>query len=170
MVDEATLKMSMPCCQRCGGCCEEWGACLRATPADLKRWKKERRYDILYYADEIMPGLVDLWIDKATDEELERCPFLKRVGQGIYECEIYETRPEECRNYYCVLCYPKREFTVGETISLWAREFVVSVLPWCSRCGKRSICQRHNFVSKKWLERQFDKMNRSLIERRIFSL
>jgi len=115
-------------CQQCGKCCEWGGPSLSATKEDLKRWKKERRKDILKYIDfisvKVCPkckkgvltekgtciacGLeakeeivvMDLWFDPATGEELERCPFLRKVrNQNKYRCMIHETKPHRCKEF-----------------------------------------------------------------------
>ncbi len=115
-------------CQQCGKCCERGRPPLSATQEDLKRWKKERRKDILKYVDFISVtvcpkcrkgvltgkgtcitcGLkakeeiiaMDLWFDFATGNELERCPFLQKVrNQNKYQCRIHETKPRNCKEF-----------------------------------------------------------------------
>jgi Fe-S-cluster containining protein len=87
-------------CNGCGKCCLNSGymGSLTASKEDVRRWKKEERYDILKYVTEIFPGLYDLWVKDG--EESSRCPFVrKRPNQQTYRCTIYETRPEVCRLY-----------------------------------------------------------------------
>jgi Fe-S-cluster containining protein len=69
---------------------------LSATVDEVKRWRREGRYDILRYE-----SAGDLWVDSERDDrELERCPFVRKVrGQNRYLCTIYETRPQVCRDY-----------------------------------------------------------------------
>ena len=45
---------------------------------------------------------IDLWFDPVTGEELSFCPFLRKVrGKEMFECLIYDTRPEICRDFNC---------------------------------------------------------------------
>jgi Fe-S-cluster containining protein len=75
---------------------------LQASGDDVKRWKAQKRWDILQYAyilgDEDDP-FADLWVKKNGDDA-ERCPFVRKDrGANTYKCMIYDTRPEVCRNY-----------------------------------------------------------------------
>lgn len=84
-------------CIQCGKCCLKYSAnsglgC--ATEKDFKLWKKHRP-DILAYAD-----CSDLWVSPVTGEEMDRCPWLRKLpNKDKYKCRIYEARPEVCRNY-----------------------------------------------------------------------
>ena len=83
-------------CTNCGKCCTNpnFMGSLSATAEDVRRWRRERRYDILRFED---GG--DLWIDEKGEERL-RCPFVRKVrNQPRYLCTIYETRPQVCRDY-----------------------------------------------------------------------
>lgn len=87
-------------CTRCGKCCtnESYVMTLAASAKDVARWRREGRDDILRYAEKVLPGLYDLWVDDGV--ELSRCPFLRKDrGAATYRCRIYETRPETCRRY-----------------------------------------------------------------------
>jgi Fe-S-cluster containining protein len=76
---------------------------LQASGEDVRRWRRERRYDILFYA--FVMGRpddpwADLWIDRDTGDEKGRCPFVRKDRDApTYRCTIYETRPEVCRKY-----------------------------------------------------------------------
>jgi Fe-S-cluster containining protein len=81
---------------------------MQATEDDIKRWKREKRRDILAYAYiyKAMPDrpdwmpFADLWFSPKTGDDLERCPFVrKRRGVEKYDCLIYDTRPQVCRDY-----------------------------------------------------------------------
>ena len=89
-------------CQRGGACCKRF-SWLTAYTEDIERWMDEGREDILQYADMYIysiTGAADLWFHPETDEELSRCPFLRKVGdKGVHECEIYDTRPMMCRGF-----------------------------------------------------------------------
>lgn len=87
-------------CTGCGKCCldESYMGSLPASVADVRRWKKEGRHDILQYVAHVHDGIYDLWVIDGI--ELLRCPFVrKNRGQQTYRCTIHETRPDACRNY-----------------------------------------------------------------------
>jgi Fe-S-cluster containining protein len=74
---------------------------LSATAEDIARWRREGRDDILRYAY-ILGDSADLWLDstKPDKSELDRCPFVRKIpGSKKYNCRIYDTRPEVCREY-----------------------------------------------------------------------
>jgi Fe-S-cluster containining protein len=93
-------------CNQCGKCCTNpnYMGTLFADGADVIRWRKEGRDDILRYA--YVPGdepdaSADLWIDSWNGgKELYRCPFVrKNPNSPKHRCTIYETRPQVCRDY-----------------------------------------------------------------------
>jgi|SRR6516164_8874653 len=93
-------------CTNCGKCCTNpaFMGTLQATGEDVKRWRRQRRHDILRFASVLGPPedpWADLWVDDERDGlEHERCPFVRKVrGQPRYLCTIYETRPQVCRDY-----------------------------------------------------------------------
>jgi Fe-S-cluster containining protein len=92
-------------CTNCGKCCTHPGymGTLSATGDDVKRWRREGRDDILRFAYVLGPPSnphADLWVDEQTENEQDRCPFVRKVrGQNRYLCRIYETRPQVCRDY-----------------------------------------------------------------------
>lgn len=142
-------------CKRCGRCCQEVHGSLEATPEDIARWRNQHRKDILSHVCVLLPGYVaDLWFDPVSGEELDYCPFLRKVGSKKYECTIYETRPEQCRDWLCVLCYGSTSFNDGETVMVGTNEYKISNLESCPKCKKqkRGICRKHEFVSIQWLE------------------
>ena len=72
------------------------------TPSDYRRWKRQERWDILRYVRLGLPQAHgDLWIDSETGEELHCCPFLKELEPMKYICEIYDTKPKVCREFWC---------------------------------------------------------------------
>lgn len=76
---------------------------LSATESDILRWRSEGRSDILEWVgivgDPPSHGGYDLWINPITGRE-GRCPWLKKLPNGDrYICRIYDTRPEECKNF-----------------------------------------------------------------------
>jgi len=92
-----------PRCFRCGKCCREHGFALTVTPANTRRWKRQKRTDILRYvwAPKFAGGYGDIWIDPETGEDLDYCPFLQKVERGKYICSIHETRPKICKGFWC---------------------------------------------------------------------
>ncbi len=41
-----------------------------------------------------------IWMDPGTGKQIELCPWLRRSpDQGVYTCDIYYDRPEDCRHY-----------------------------------------------------------------------
>jgi Fe-S-cluster containining protein len=88
-------------CTQCGRCCTNprFMGGMEASSEDLDRWRREGRYDILQYAG-ILGSFADLWISPRTNNEMNRCPFVrKRRNLPIYDCTIYDTRPQICREY-----------------------------------------------------------------------
>lgn len=69
------------------------------TENDVQRWKSQNRHDLVEFAqggETIWAG--DRIISSSSGDFMKRCPFLK-MHNGIYTCEIYETRPEVCSGY-----------------------------------------------------------------------
>ena len=91
-------------CTNCGRCCTNpnYMLTLSATGEDVKRWRRQRRYDILRFAWVLGPPNnphADLWVDSEGNER-SRCPFVRKVrDQPRYLCSIYDTRPQVCRDY-----------------------------------------------------------------------
>lgn len=80
------------------------------TPADFKRWKDERREDILHYVPLHNANVLDHdvwidWVDPDTHESLVYCPFLRMVDHRAYVCTINETKPHICSNFWCEWAY-----------------------------------------------------------------
>lgn len=94
------VEKTEPVCLRCGTCCRNriTLAFIQANPSDLQRWHSQKRDDILrYFPDEPVSALTSLGPSKL----LRRCPFLRRVKKGFYECTIHDTKPEICLGWYC---------------------------------------------------------------------
>src|SRR5215470_7590213 len=92
-------------CSRCGKCCTtpHVPGTFTATGEDVKRWIREGRDDILECIDILGPPedpYADLWYSPVTGEDVSRCPFVRK-GRNLptYRCTIYETRPQQCRDY-----------------------------------------------------------------------
>ena len=75
-------------CGSCRRCCQ--GTLVRARASDIERWQNERRYDIII--------CLKTWVDNSTflmhKNGKDECVFLTENG-----CDIYETRPEICREF-----------------------------------------------------------------------
>lgn len=82
-------------CRSCGACCEAYGDALAAEAPDLARWAREGRADLLARVGE--GGA--LWVDPATGEYQDRCPFLVADGPERRLCAIHATKPDMCRAY-----------------------------------------------------------------------
>ncbi len=97
-----------PDCARCGVCCEKMGGAVIVGRADVERWLRERRADILKYVDHALDatgGLArfdpQLWMDPAEGPgfHLDRCPHLACTWDEGFRCRIHDTRPFPCRDF-----------------------------------------------------------------------
>lgn len=87
-------------CTQCGHCCLTLGAQLSATADDVVMWEANGRSDILEWVDEVAPGVFDIWISPKTNDDVSRCPWLRKLpNQNKYICRIQDQKPEVCRNY-----------------------------------------------------------------------
>ncbi|HWQ66530.1 MAG TPA: hypothetical protein VN372_06640 [Methanospirillum sp.] len=103
----------LPTCQQCGICCR-YGSSIHASHADLTRWIRDQRSDILGFFEaycleggyincqelslsQIIPQV--LWTDminRDTDDYYVDCPFLRPLEENTWSCMIHETRPAIC--------------------------------------------------------------------------
>lgn len=119
-------------CQQCGKCCEWGGPSLSASKDDVERWEEEGREDILQYIDyisvkecpkcgkspqsekencdtcgiklELKVISADLWFDPVTGEELQKCPFLRKVrNKNEFQCRIHDTKPGTCKDFPIII-------------------------------------------------------------------
>jgi Fe-S-cluster containining protein len=88
-------------CTQCGHCCLNLGAYQScATVEDVDMWEEHGRDDILEWVEEIGPGIFDIWISPRTHDDVNRCPWLRKLpGKDKYICRIQDMKPEICRNY-----------------------------------------------------------------------
>ena len=103
-------------CIQCGWCCRQYRGYHWAKAADLLRWHREGRPDILRYVDagrrpdgshrtaaELGPaelagmGPAAGWADPGTGARLENCPFLREADGSRALCSIHPTKPGVCR-------------------------------------------------------------------------
>ncbi|MFP4119269.1 MAG: YkgJ family cysteine cluster protein [Candidatus Woesearchaeota archaeon] len=76
-------------CGSCRNCCT--GTLVRVREADLEKWQKGQKYQILICLDRWVDGTTYL---KHKDDGSEECLFLTENG-----CSIYEDRPDVCREF-----------------------------------------------------------------------
>ncbi|NDU79953.1 MAG: hypothetical protein G3I11_01185 [Ferrovum sp.] len=44
--------------------------------------------------------MYDFWVSPKTGEEANRCPWFRKVwNKQVFKCQIYNVRPDACRNY-----------------------------------------------------------------------
>jgi len=92
-------------CRQCGQCCLNLGDAFAtcATEADVARWAAAGREDILAWVEVVAIGdgrVYDLWINPKTGEDVERCPWLRKIrGTERYMCRIHDLKPDHCRRY-----------------------------------------------------------------------
>lgn len=93
-------------CRQCGHCClnlvDAYRGCV--SDADLARWRREGRQDLLERVDSLDLGhgniLHTAWIDPATGDDVERCPWLLEAPtKGQFHCAINPSKPDHCRDF-----------------------------------------------------------------------
>ena len=102
--EQRTLLEGFKCKQR-GHCCldltDAFETC--AVEEDIRLWEEMERYDILEWVDPISVGgeviVYDIWIDPRTGDDVSRCPWLGKLPDGKYICEIHDVKPRHCRIY-----------------------------------------------------------------------
>lgn len=82
-------------CLCCGRCCDAFGGHLHASRADLERWTRLGRSDILARVG--AGGF--LWLDPETRHIEQACPFLRRTGPDRALCAINDVKPDTCRDF-----------------------------------------------------------------------
>lgn len=86
-------------CTQCGKCCikyeGELGSITKAEYDRLPSFAKEYASKLPYL------DIYDIWVSP-TENDKSRCPWLY-IKEGKYYCEIYENRPDVCRNYPYVI-------------------------------------------------------------------
>jgi Fe-S-cluster containining protein len=82
-------------CMACGVCCELYGGYLHASKADLERWQRLGRNDLL----ELVGPFGWIWVDPQDGRRGAPCPFLHRIDEHVVRCGIHEIKPDMCRAY-----------------------------------------------------------------------
>jgi len=103
---EAALQELGFYCQQCGHCCLGLGAELDLDKEETRKWRQFKELAPSNYGYHLPAAFIsyfpetacaDLWFHPETGEELNRCPFLKKISsQDKYQCLIYnfpELRP-----------------------------------------------------------------------------
>lgn len=82
-------------CNLCGKCCINYSnGGLSASASEIESWRNSRP-DIARYAKD-----GNIWMDPDTGEQLELCPWLKKLpNENKYGCDIYYDRPDDCKYY-----------------------------------------------------------------------
>lgn len=95
----------MMACTQCGKCCtdERYMNTLQIDGVDVKRWRRQGRWDILAHVAVMGTTKADPWADAwftKSGDEVKRCPFVRKIrGTDRFTCTIYDTRPTVCRGY-----------------------------------------------------------------------
>ncbi len=93
-------------CRRCGHCCrtlvDAYRGCV--SDADLARWRREGRSDLLARVETLDLGRGNLlhlaWVDPATREEVDACPWLLvDPASNQVRCSINAVKPDHCRKF-----------------------------------------------------------------------
>lgn len=97
-------------CKRCGHCCTDLSDSFRntASKADMARWLKAGRWDILRHVHTLMETDEEghnrvvgwrVWIEPETGSWCESaCPWLCREA-GLAACALGDLRPDYCRDF-----------------------------------------------------------------------
>lgn len=72
-----------------------FGGHLSASKADVARWRKQGRDDLLARVSSY--GWI--WMNPETGRVEDRCPFLVRTGPETAACSIQDVKPDMCRDY-----------------------------------------------------------------------
>jgi Fe-S-cluster containining protein len=94
-------------CKQCGNCCLNLldAFCTSVPEEDIELWEIEGREDILAWVVplDVSDGEIigyDIWISPKTGEEVQRCPWLRRLPKkDKYICRIHDVKPRHCRAY-----------------------------------------------------------------------
>lgn len=110
----------MKACNQCGKCCIKYGGGdLAVTQEEIDLWEVFNPEIFIYVKNN------NIWFDPQSGSQLKACPFLEitpqknPLAQHKYICSIYESRPEDCRQYPSLMSEMIRdECEMIETIDL----------------------------------------------------
>ena len=82
-------------CNSCGKCCIKYSnGQLAATEQEIEYWEVFRPEIAEYVSNK------QIWASPETGKLLQLCPWLKKESDSrFYRCEIYNDRPDDCRDY-----------------------------------------------------------------------
>jgi Fe-S-cluster containining protein len=91
-------------CRQCGHCCQSLDYSYEVTAADVDRWRKLGRTDILKWVgsfkDEDGQTVYQIWVTPGTRHRVDICPFLKQnSAETRWYCRIHDAKPAICREY-----------------------------------------------------------------------
>ena len=87
-------------CAQCGRCCRELAYADACTCEDVDRWQQAGQKKILSRVRQTGDGEFQIWVDPATGELYETCPWLDcSPDDGRCFCTIHRYKPEICRQY-----------------------------------------------------------------------
>lgn len=92
-------------CRECGSCCRTLIDAYNGevSSADLARWQKAGRLDILARIDSRDYGHGNIvhyaWIDPESGDDVDLCPWLIPSGSGGWRCAIHTLKPDHCRAF-----------------------------------------------------------------------
>ena len=91
-------------CKQCGDCCKFLDYHTALTTADVKRWERLGREDILAHVGvfRMADGTTTyrIWVEQGSTKLLEQCPFLEHLpAEQRWICRIHEIKPGICREY-----------------------------------------------------------------------
>ena len=102
-------------CEQCGHCCLQLNDAYvnSAYEDDIVRWREEGRDDILRCVQAIpswdIPLVLDLWVNPRTGEDVQRCPWLRRLPHtNKCMCRIHDTKPKHCRDFPKTRCHAQK--------------------------------------------------------------
>lgn len=93
-------------CRQCGHCCLNLEDAYQTTAfeEDVLAWEAAERWDIVsrVWCWENEKGVLfnDIWINPRTGEEVNRCPWLRKLpNRNKYKCRINDLKPRHCREF-----------------------------------------------------------------------
>jgi hypothetical protein len=89
-------------CKQCGHCCKNMSGGFQHSvdSAQVAKWLREDRHDILQWVDHLGGDIWDVWISPRTGDDVNRCPWLRKVrNQDKYVCKIHDTKTWVCADF-----------------------------------------------------------------------
>ena len=91
-------------CRQCGDCCKFLDYHDALTTADVKKWQRMGRQDILNRVGFSQKAdgtpTYRIWVEPGSTKRDEQCPFLKHLpAENRWICRIHDVKPRICREY-----------------------------------------------------------------------